>query len=233
MGLWQLFLIPEEGSAEDGTYVRYPLADTLRVLADLSQFHQTIVIGEDLGNVPTGFRDVMEQAGIFSYRILVFERDGAEFIPPAAYPVQALACVSTHDLPPFRGWWEGEDNRVREALGVVTPEGHDARNNDRQRDRDHLLAALRQKGHAANPTDMDGLVIAVHRHLASAPSRLFVVRFEDMAGETVSVNVPGTSDDLYPNWRPKSCVTFDAVMATPLARAMTSALRDARPKAKP
>ncbi|MCJ8139188.1 4-alpha-glucanotransferase [Falsirhodobacter halotolerans] len=229
MGLWQLFLIPQDGSAAEGTYVRYPLSDTLRVLAELSHTHRALVVGEDLGNVPRGFRAVMEAAGILSYRILFFERDGAEFTPPADYPVQALACLSTHDLPPFRSWWTGVDNQLREELGLVTVSGNAERAAERQQDRDRLVAALHQGEQEVDPSDMDGLVIAVHRHLAMAPSRLFVARFEDMAGETVAVNVPGTSDDLYPNWRPKLRATFADIMASVLARKVTSALRDVRP----
>ena len=40
-----------------------------------------MVIGEDLGTVPEGFREVLSKADIFSYRVLLLEREGARFRP--------------------------------------------------------------------------------------------------------------------------------------------------------
>ena len=36
-----------------------------------------IVIGEDLGTVPEGFRETMQDFGIWSYLVMMFERDDA------------------------------------------------------------------------------------------------------------------------------------------------------------
>src|SRR5919106_5338573 len=64
MGLTRLYLIPAQSEAKDGAYLSYPLADMLRVLAEVSHSKRTIVIGEDLGTVPPGFREVMHEAEI-------------------------------------------------------------------------------------------------------------------------------------------------------------------------
>lgn len=122
MALWQLFLIPEGASPADGAHLRYPFADLVRVLAALSHDHGALVIGEDLGFVPPGFRDAMEEAHILSYRILYFEQTETGFNAPDDYPHIALACLSTHDLPTLAGWWEAEDIQLRELHGLVDPE---------------------------------------------------------------------------------------------------------------
>ena len=40
-----------------------------------------IVVGEDLGTVPEGFRETLETAGLHGMRVLWFERNGQAFMP--------------------------------------------------------------------------------------------------------------------------------------------------------
>ncbi|MDN2567571.1 4-alpha-glucanotransferase, partial [Aquibium sp. A9E412] len=114
MALWQLFFIPAGARPADGAYVRFPIARILERLAAQSHAARVTLIGEDLGLVPAGFRGVMREAGILSYRVFYFEKAaGAGFRAARAYPRQALACLSTHDLPTLRGWWRGSDVALR------------------------------------------------------------------------------------------------------------------------
>ncbi len=142
MALWQLFLMPAGQTPADGAYVRYPITAMLTALADVSHANRTVIIGEDLGNVPEGFRAVMDAAGILSYRILLFERDGDRFIAPEAYPVNALVCLSTHDLPTFQGWWRGDDVTLRARHGLIQSEAAAAQAAEREIERRSLLEDL-------------------------------------------------------------------------------------------
>src|SRR5207247_1397374 len=83
-----------------------------------------------------------------SYRVFYFERqpDG-EWNEPAAYPQQAVAVVTTHDLPTLAGFWTGEDIRLRGRLGFYRdPAAQDHAVIEREADKARIIAALRKVG---------------------------------------------------------------------------------------
>ena len=63
MGLARLFLVPSGFSPRDGAYVTMPLEALLGVTALESQARRCIIIGEDLGTVPEGFREKLQRLG--------------------------------------------------------------------------------------------------------------------------------------------------------------------------
>ena len=117
LGFSRQFWVPQGAEGRDGAYVRFPLDALIAVTALESQRHRCLVVGEDLGTVPEGLRDKLAAAGIFSYRVLWFEREGMGFKLPEAYPAQALACLASHDLPTFSGWRTGRDIEIAQAIG--------------------------------------------------------------------------------------------------------------------
>ncbi|GLQ55564.1 4-alpha-glucanotransferase [Devosia nitrariae] len=241
MGLHHLFLVPEGQSPAAGTYVRYPMGQMLSDVAAASHRHRTIVIGEDLGNVPRGFRQIMSAVGILSYRILYFERHDDAFAPPDLYPRDALCCLSTHDLPTFEGWWRGDDVRLRHEHQLIGAEAMEEQLTQRALDRNQLCGTLARAGllteadtaaaaAASSDTSLPAaLLVAIHRYIASTPSRLLAVRIEDLCGEREPVNLPGTVDS-YPNWQRKLTQPIEGMEAQPLFRALTGALADERPR---
>src|ERR1700751_671266 len=148
MGLQRLYWVPQGEKPSIGAYVRYPMADLIGILALESHRHECLIVGEDLGTVPEGFRERMAKANILSYRVLYFEQEpetGA-FLPPAAYPALALAVIGSHDLPTLRGWWEERDLDLKEQLGLFPGPGKAAHQREmRPRDRMQLLRALRSE----------------------------------------------------------------------------------------
>ncbi|MFC3168809.1 4-alpha-glucanotransferase [Paracoccus fontiphilus] len=236
MGLWQLFLIPEGATPAEGAYARYPLDDMLRALATASNDSGAIVIGEDLGNVPPGFREMMDAAGILSYRILFFERDGRGFLPPQHYPANALACLSTHDLPTFQGWWRCLDVALRQKHDLISADTAREQADARPAERRDLVRALAEAGLLAPDVPIDGeyapldILVAVHRYLARTPSRLMAVRLEDLAGEIRPVNLPSTYRE-YPNWRPKLGRTIEEIAQGEVFNALLAGIRRERPAA--
>lgn len=84
MGLQRLWLVPEGASPAEGAYLDYPLDDFLHLLALESHRHGAVVIGEDLGTVPRGFRRRLSQAGVAGMDVMWFERNRGSFRSPAA-----------------------------------------------------------------------------------------------------------------------------------------------------
>ncbi|HEY0798779.1 MAG TPA: 4-alpha-glucanotransferase, partial [Candidatus Baltobacteraceae bacterium] len=114
MALTRLFWIPAGRPANEGAYVHYRLDEMLAVLALESVRARCMVVGEDLGTVPPGFRERLARARLFSTRLLFFERTAAGgFVEAGDYPRYAVASVGTHDLAPLAGWWSGRDIEVR------------------------------------------------------------------------------------------------------------------------
>ncbi|MEO6834610.1 MAG: 4-alpha-glucanotransferase [Candidatus Tumulicola sp.] len=230
MALRRAFWIPRGRPAIEGAYVRYDLDEMLGILALESVRNGCIVVGEDLGTVPEGFRERLHAARALGSRLVYFERgwnDGA-FLPPQRYPRLAAASIGTHDLPPLAGWWTGDDIALRAKLGLY-PTGDAARAADEERRhaRFMLIDALEREGCSDGPCTRrlredaaaggtlqvtDELSVAVHRFLGRTASLLAVVAIEDVLGEVCGVNVPGTVDE-HPNWRRKRSLPLEALAA--------------------
>jgi len=195
LGLQRLFMIPLGLEATQGAYVRQPFLELLRVVAEESRKYCCLVIGEDLGTVPRGFRETISCWGLWCYRVMLFERDGdGHFKPPEAYPEGALATFDTHDLPTFRGWLEKYDMVVKRGLGL------DPGESDEARDRAHMKLREILFGCANNDAPDD--IAAVAAFLAATPSRLVAISLDDVLRVRDQVNIPGTTTE-HPNWRRK------------------------------
>jgi glycogen operon protein len=237
LGLRRLFLVPEGAPAAEGAYLAQDMEGLLAAIRLESHRARCAVVGEDLGTVPDGLRERLAEAGLLSYRVLWFEREEGRFTPPARWPREAVACLATHDLPTLAGWWAGEDIAERTALGLLAPGAAEAARTGRAAERREIVAALREAGQdlsdeVAELPFTEALAAALHGYLAATPSLMLLIQAEDLAGEQVSVNLPGT-DRERPNWRRRLPGDAAALMGTPLAQAILSAVRRARPAPPP
>lgn len=231
LGLKRLFWVPEGARPADGAYIRYPFDDLLGLVALESVRNRCLVVGEDLGTVPKGFRRALNDRGIFSYEVLYFARDRAGFRPPRRWPRDALATVSTHDLPPLAGFWTGADIELRDRLSLYPEKSLVAQD---RRDRDAARKALNAALRAARlqPGGDTVPIEAVHRFLARTASRLAMAQIEDMIGQVEPANVPGTVSE-HPNWRRRLPQPLDAVFADAAVVQRLRALAEERPAASP
>jgi 4-alpha-glucanotransferase len=218
LGLMRLYVVPPGKSDAEGAYIRFPFERLLRVVAEESQHYRCIFIGEDLGTVPEGFRETAARWGVWSYRVMIFERrhDGS-FKSPEDYPAQALATFNTHDLPSFAGWMAGHDLGLKRGLGLDPGESDEQRENSR-RALQQLLSQYRGVGQPE--------IAAVASFLGATPSRLVTMNIEDLLGVADQVNIPGTVEQ-HPNWRRRLPVSLEEWEKQPLFSAVADAFERA------
>jgi 4-alpha-glucanotransferase len=201
LGLNRVYMVPHGHGAADGVYVRFPFEHLLRVIAEESVKYRCTVIGEDLGTVPEGFRDTLAKWGLWSYRVMLFERENdARFKPPQSYPAEALATFNTHDLPSFAGWMQRHDLGVKRGLGIDPGESDEARNWAR--------AKLRESLQQYAPDYGSDELAAVASFLGQTPSKFVAMALDDILGDIEQLNVPGTTTE-HPNWRRKLAVQVE------------------------
>lgn len=217
MGLARLWLIPEGASPADGAYLNFPVGDLLRLLALESVRHNVVVIGEDLGTVPEGFHDMLEQSGIHGMRVLWFERDPqAGFTQPRGWGNTDVAMTSTHDLPTVAGWWKGSDIDARHQAGRLGVDADpDTVRRERDQDRPRLWNAFVRDHASAGPVpppDETGTVVdAALRFVARTEVPLSLIPLEDLLGVEEQPNMPGTVSE-HPNWRRRLPVPAEDVL---------------------
>ena len=194
MALSRLWWIPRGAKPDRGGYVHYPLDELLTVLAEESRACRALVIGEDLGTVSAELRAKLHETGLLSYRPLFFEKTPeGDLAPPQAYPRDALVCVSTHDLPTWKGYWVEHDLDWRDRVGLTV---------DKAKERKLRRAELARLERALAREGLDRSAQSAHIYIARTPCKLALVQPEDMLEVLEQANLPGTVDE-HPNWRRK------------------------------
>ena len=227
-GLWRLWWVPPGDTPDRGTYVHYDAEAMLAVLALEAHRAGAIVVGEDLGTVEPEVTEGLADRGMLGCAVSWFTRDesapGQPLLPPAQWPPRAAASLSTHDLPTAAGFLRGEHVVARADLGLL--DDVPAEQAVATRERAEWLSLLRSEGllppvdtetrDGAAPTEPDegAIILALHRFLASTPSRLKLVSPYDVIAEPRQPNLPGTIDE-YPNWRLPLPQTLEQLRADP------------------
>ena len=196
LGFVRQFWVPRGASGADGAYVTMPQSDLIALTALESELANCAVIGEDLGTVPDGLRGSLADAKILSYRVLWFEQNETRFFPPENYPPNSVACLSSHDLAPFKGWQE-----------TATPG-----------DVSKLERAIADAG--VNTGD---LLADAHAYVAKTPCPIMFVQADDLSLESEPLNVPGT-DKERPNWRRRLSVNTDRLPELDTSKRVVAAI---------
>lgn len=197
MGLFRLWWIPPGAGPRDGAYVRYPWRDLLAILVLEASRAGAFVVGEDLGTVESWVRRELRRRGVLSYRLMWFENR-----PPARYPRQAMAAVTTHDLPTIAGLWSGRDQQLADS---------------------EIRARLGHLAGVADAAPPEEAIVRAYAELAAAPSLLLTATLDDAAGALERPNLPGTVDER-PNWRLPLPLSLEQLQRAELPRQIAAAL---------
>jgi 4-alpha-glucanotransferase len=205
LGLRRLWVVPSGADARDGAYIRYPLTDLLRLTALEAYRAGAMVLGEDLGTVPPGFREELDGFGIKGMQVLWFEREGPRFLPPEKWRRSAVGMTTTHDLPTVAGWWLGKDIAWRKKLKLFAARDSASKAaTGRKRDRAQLWDAFLRAGVATGRQpgthDVTKVLNGAIDYLGRTACDLVVLPLEDALGRKEQPNLPGTITE-HPNWR--------------------------------
>jgi len=150
--------------------------------------------------VPEGFREQMADWGIWSYQVVMFERDAqGRFHGLEHYLPNALITFNTHDLATYAGWRSFSDLRLKRSLGIDPGESDEARW--------HALGMLDEvlRQHGIHHHDL----YSVAGFFAQTRSRLMAISLEDLLDVIDQPNIPGTVSE-HPNWRQRLPVPIEA-----------------------
>ena len=192
LGLSRSFWIPDGGG--QGGYIRQPFEALLAIIRIEAARHDCIVVGEDLGLVPEGFRETTRRHGFYGYSVLQYEKDHeGRFHPPGEDRQQVLSCFATHDTPTVRGFETGRDIKLWREMGWTRAE-----------DMDGALArrATEVAGLKALAGTGADFATSVHAILARSGAAMISIQLDDILGVSQTQNLPGTIDE-HPNWRRK------------------------------
>lgn len=240
MALLRLWWVPKGDSAKEGTYVYYPVDDLLAILALESHLNKCSIIGEDLGTVPDDIVGKLKEYGIHSYKVFFFEQaeDGG-YYSPSHYVEQAMATLTTHDMPTLIGYWHCKDLELGKELGLykgdeLLQQLYDSRAKDKQQ----ILNTLHGHNSISDQIGPDAMHVGMTQelnyglqiHMAKGSSALLSLQLEDWLQMEMPVNIPGTSDE-YPNWRRKLSVDLEDIFSLNEVNHLTNELTKARQQA--
>jgi 4-alpha-glucanotransferase len=212
MGFYRLFWIPHGREPGDGAYVRNAAQDLLAIVALESHRARAVIVGEDLGTVEEEARAALMARAVLSYRLIWFER-----VPPAEFPEQALAAVTTHDLPTIAGLWTGSDLEAQRQLGLAPNEPGTQ----------EIVARVRTLSRATPRTPIATVIARVHDALGRAPSRIVTGTLEDAMAVEERPNMPATGAER-PNWSLALPRPIETLKSDPLAARIARALNRRR-----
>jgi (1->4)-alpha-D-glucan 1-alpha-D-glucosylmutase len=204
MWICRQFWIAEGASPDQGAYVMFPKSELLAILRLISVKKRCLVLGEDLGTVPPGFRRWLRKSGIYTMHVVRFERlKNGDFRPLEKLDRQSALFLSTHDLAPFAAHWSGLDIELMSTLNLL-PSDQVSKNKIARKRENMLLAEMLERDRKCCSGDVSAAAMLQRIRNASlrSPCPIIVDSLDDLLLETTPVNIPGTTIE-YPNWRRK------------------------------
>jgi 4-alpha-glucanotransferase len=225
MSFHRLFWIPEGMDNKEGVYVGYKAEELYAILTLESCRNKTIIVGEDLGMVPSEVRPMMDKHGIFrmfvgQYQLITENRLGD-------IPSRAVASLNTHDMYPFASFWQETDIQERQKLKLLSSASAKKELENRRETKRALISGLRYLG-LNNDVSQDAEETLKSLILLLGSSRVFAVllNIEDLWLETHPQNIPGTQKSQ--NWSRKARYSIDQFSKSSKIRDILCKLNNSR-----
>ncbi|MFK0074666.1 4-alpha-glucanotransferase [Arthrobacter woluwensis] len=190
LGIQRLWArLPEGG----GTYVEFDPELQLRTLREVIDSGR-LVVGEDLGNVPPGLQALLSAHGVYGTDVVWWARgrDGSLRTGLTTEGRQkSMLFTAFHDTSSTARFVTGDDLRLLDRLGLL---GQDLGSALHQRRLD-----LSEFG--VGPDDsVEDSIVSIYSFAFSARPELVSIYYPDLLGRECTENVPGTTNNQYPNW---------------------------------
>lgn len=231
MGLHRLFWIPDGLEKRDGVYVRYPREELSAIITLESHRQRTLIVGEDLGTVPSAVDEMMQRRRFRGMYVTLFEASSDLDEPLASVPEQVFAGLDTHDTAPFASWWTGLDIDEWQSLGLLAESDVESWRSRRAAVRRAVADYLhRQQLIDEAALDPARILAGLLRLLGRSEAESVQISLEDLWLETLPQNVPGIVDER-PNWRRKLRLTLEEIQRSPSVDQLLDVLAAARQEA--
>lgn len=215
MSLHRLFWVPRGLEARQGVYVRYRADELYAILSLESHRHQSAIVGENLGTVPSYVNRTMARHNILGTYVGQFgftaNPEGALRAPPP----NSVASLNTHDTPTFAGFWQSMDIEYRLKKGLMDENSAQMERRYREELRWALTAFLERQGWLkGDPANLLNLLRACLAYLGASPAPILLVNLEDLWLDIHQQNIPGSSQE-NPNWQRKARYSLDTFCIMP------------------
>jgi 4-alpha-glucanotransferase len=216
MGLHRLFCIPNGMESRHGVYLRYRAEELYAILALESQRHRAIIVGEDLGTVPSYVRPTMRRHDLYRMYVVHYELASDRHKSLPSVPFKSVVSLNTHDMPPFAAFWQGYDIEERRIIGLLNEASAREEKNRLRSMKKALTVFLRDRDWLRGAENGTAAVLkGCLSFLAASQSRMLLINLEDLWLETKPHNIPSTGEEEYPNWRRRAQYTFEQFCQLP------------------
>jgi 4-alpha-glucanotransferase len=134
---------------------------------------------------------------------------------PARFPEQALAAVTTHDLPTIAGLWTGSDLRAQRELGL----------NPNEEGMYQIRGRLSAMLGVSEEAPVEEVIRRTYKLLSQTPSKIVSATLDDALAVEERPNMPGASPDRWPNWSLALQISQEELEQHYLARGIAQALK--------
>jgi 4-alpha-glucanotransferase len=180
-----------------------------------------MLVGENLGTVPPEVNDCMGRHHLRETYVLQYEAGPKPRLRPP--PRRSVASLNTHDMPTFEAFLRGLDIDDRFDLGLIKKSNLGGEHRQRKRIAAALRKALGAKGNVLQ---------SALKFLGQSKAEIVLINVEDLWGETLPQNVPGTCSERS-NWCRKLRYSIKEAAANPQVRHLLQLVADARGQSRP